>query len=124
MSKQNLNYIFEPKSIAIVGVSKEQTIVSSPGQRYLKAVLDYGFKGKVYPVSAKGGEIWGLKMYTHIRDLPEPVDYVICCTPASGALQLIKDCAKNGVKVVQFFTAGFSEVGTEKGKQCKMSFAH
>jgi len=117
MSKQNLDYIFQPKSIAVIGVSNKQTTVPSEGQRCLKALLDYGFKGKVYPVNPKGGGGWGLKIYPNIKDIPEPVDHVISCVPASAALQLIKDCATKGVKAVQFFTSGFSEAGTEEGKQ-------
>ena len=117
MSKQNLDYIFQPKSIAVVGVSSKQTTMPNLGQRYLEAVLDYGFKGKVYPVNPKGGEIWGLKIYANIKDIPEPIDYVISCIPASVVPQLIKDCAASEVKAIQVYTSGFSEFGTEEGKQ-------
>ena len=117
MAKRNLDYIFQPKSVAIAGVSSKETSLPRAGQRYLEAMLSYGFKGKIYPLNPKGGEIKGLRIYTNIKDIPEPVDYVISCVPARAVLQLIKDCAAKGVKVVQCYTAGFSETGLEEGKQ-------
>ena len=117
LSKQNLNYIFQPKSVAIAGISTKQRALPGMNQEYLQAMLNFGFKGKVYPLSPRGGEIQGLKIYPNIKDIPEPVDYVISCVPASAALQLIQDCAAKGVKAVQFFTSGFSEACTEEGNQ-------
>lgn len=117
IAKRELDYVFNPESLAIAGVSGKQTALPSQGQRFLQTLLNYGFKGKLYPLNPKGGEICGLRMYSNIRDIPEPVDYVISCVPAPATPQLIKDCAAKGVKVVHLFTAGFSEVGTEEGKQ-------
>jgi acyl-CoA synthetase (NDP forming) len=87
-------------------------------------LLDYGFKGKLYALNPRGGEVWGLRMHASIRDIPESVDYVISCIPASKALQLIEDCAVKGVRVVQFFTSGFSEAGTEMGKQLERKISN
>jgi len=117
VTKPELDYIFNPKSVAIAGVSSKQTTLPGQGQRFLQTLLDYGFKGKIYPLNPKGGEIRGLRMYPNIKDVPEPVDYVISCIPALAAPNLIKDCVAKGVKVVHLFTAGFSEAGTEEGKQ-------
>jgi len=117
VTKPELDHIFNPKSVAIAGVSSKETTLPSQGQRFLQTLLDYGFKGKIYPLNPKGGEILGLKMYPNVKDVPEPVDYVISCIPALAAPQLIKDCAAKGVKVVHLFTSGFSEAGTEEGKQ-------
>jgi len=117
VTKPELDYIFNPKSVAIAGVSSKQTTLPGQGQRFLQTLLDYGFKGKIYPLNPKGGEIRGLRMYPNIKDVPEPVDYVISCIPALAAPKLIKDCVAKGVKVVHLFTAGFSEAGTEEGKQ-------
>jgi len=106
----NLDEIFNARSVAIAGVSK-----GSSGQRFLKNLLKYGFKGEVYPVNPKGGEISGLKVYSNIRDIPGPVDYVISCIPALLAPQLIKDCVAKGVIAVSFYTAGFAEIGSIEG---------
>ena len=125
--KQNLDYVFNPRSIAVAGVSTKQTNLLTPGQRYLKYALDFGFKGKIYPVNPTGGEILGLKIYPDIKETPGPVDYVISCIPASAAPQLVKDCDTKGVKVIHFYTSGFSETGNEEGKRLEeevSSLAH
>jgi len=110
--KRTLESIFNPASVAIAGVAP-----GNIGQAFLDSLLHSGFGGKIYPLNPKGGEISGLKVYANIKDVPGPVDYVICCIPAHAVPQLIKDCAAKGVKVVSLYTAGFSESGTREGKQ-------
>ena len=56
----------------------------------------------------------GLKAYASILDIAEPVDYVICAIPVPLTPKLMQDCVTAGVKVVTFFTAGFSETGEEE----------
>lgn len=112
-----LAYLFNPRVVAVAGVSSKETTLPSQGQRFVHTLLDYGFKGRIYPLNPKGGEIRGLRMYPSVKDIPEPVDYVISCVPAKAAPQLIRDCASKGVKVIHFFTAGFSEAGTEEGRR-------
>jgi acyl-CoA synthetase (NDP forming) len=71
-------------------------------------MLDGGFEGKLYAVG-RGGQIWGMPIYPNIKDIPGTVDYVIVAIPKHLVLDLLDDCAAKGVKVVQLFTAGFSE---------------
>lgn len=106
--------VFFPKSIAVVGASPNPLKF---GNRYLEALINAGFKGKLYPVHPSDGEISGLKAYPTVRDIPDPVDYVIVSIPAQRVLGVLDDCAAKGVKVVQFFTAGFSETGEEEGRR-------
>ena len=87
------------------------------GNRYLEALIKAGFKGNLYPVNPSDGEIMGLKAYPTVKDIPGPVEYVIVCIPAQHVLDVLDDCAARGVKVVQFFTAGFSETGEEEGRR-------
>ena len=117
MLDQGLGFIFDPKSVAIAGVSAKQMSSGGMGQRYFRSMLDYGFKGRVYPLNPKGGEIDGLRLYANIKDISEPVDYVISCIPAPAGPQLMKDCIAKGVKVVHFYTSGFSEIGTEERRK-------
>lgn len=104
--------VFYPKSIAVVGASPNPLKF---GNRYLEALINSGYKGKLYPVNPSGGEISGLKAYPTVRDIPDPVEYVIVSIPAQHVLDVLDDCAAKGVRVVQFFTAGFSETGEEEG---------
>lgn len=106
--------VFYPKSIAVVGASPNPLKF---GNRYLEALINTGYKGKLYPVNPGGGEISGLKAYRTVREVPDPVDYVIVSIPAQHVLAVLDDCAAKGVRVVQFFTAGFSETGEEEGRR-------
>lgn len=114
-----LNFIFHPKSVAIAGVSTNRPYEDIP-EIYLRALIECGFSGGIYPINPKGGEIRGLKIYPNVKDIPDSLDYVICCIPAASVPQLIRDCTIKGVKAVQFFTSGFSETGTEEGRRLEV----
>lgn len=109
---KELEPIFFPRSIAVVGASSNRLKF---GTGYLNALIDTGYQGGLYPVHPSEGEISGLKAYPRVRDIPGPVDYVIVSIPAQYTLDLMDDCVAKGVQVIQFFTAGFSETGEEEG---------
>jgi acyl-CoA synthetase (NDP forming) len=116
LNKDKLNQfeaIFNPQSIAIVGASKGKKVGGVALHNFLAA----GYKGKVFPVNPAEKEILGLKTYPSIREIPEPVDYVIVVVPKAAVLRVIDDCVAKGVKAVQMFTAGFSESGNEEAAQ-------
>ena len=123
MTNRDLDCVFHPRSVAISGVSTKGIMRWMGGEVYLNSMLNCGFKGKIYPINPKGGEILGLKVYASIKDIPEPVDYVISCAPVSSAMQLVKDCIDKKVKVVHFLTSGFSETGTLEGKQLEQEIS-
>jgi acyl-CoA synthetase (NDP forming) len=113
-ARSNLEYVFSPRSMAVVGLSPDPH-GTWLNQVYLQAPLNAGFKGPVYPVNLKGGYIGKLRVYAGLRDVPGPVDYVISCVPARHTPDLLEDCLAAGVKVVQLYTAGFSETGQGEG---------
>ncbi len=92
MSDHPLEEILHPKSIAVVGAS-----ASGRGGGFLAPLRDFGFKGELYPVNPKYDEIFGLKSYARVGDIPGPVDYVISSIPAAGVLDLIDDCVEKQV---------------------------
>ncbi|MFC2000495.1 acetate--CoA ligase family protein [Chloroflexota bacterium] len=108
--KPNLDYIFHPRSIAVAGVSAEPARYYAV-EYYISPLLDSGYSGRIYPVHPRGGEVVGLPVYPSVKDIPGPVDHVISCISADKTEQLVQDCRDKGVKVVQFFTAGYSETG-------------
>jgi acyl-CoA synthetase (NDP forming) len=103
-----LESIVHPRSIAVVGVSKNP---DSPGHDYLRSLLDFGFRGPIYPVHPREDEILGLAVHRSVRDIRDKVDFVISCIPAEGVLDLMDDCILSGVRVLQLFTGRFSETG-------------
>jgi len=106
MSDHPLEEILHPRSIAVVGASPKFR-----GPSFAAPLLEFGFKGDVYPVNPKYEEMYGLKAYANLKDIPGPVDYVISSIPAAGVLDLIADCVEKSVKCVHLFTARFSETG-------------
>ena len=107
----DLEYIFHPSSIAVVGVSEH----SDTTEMFLNPLIQFGYKGKIYPVNPNASQISGLKAYPSILDIPGPVDHVTCAIRAALTPQLMRECATKRVKLVQLFTAGFSETGQEEG---------
>ena len=104
--------VFHPRSVAVVGASANP---DSPGHDYVRSLLDFGYRGAIYPVNPRAAEILGLKAYPRLRDVPGTVDHVICCIPAEGILDLVDECREKGARVLQLFTGRFSETGRREG---------
>jgi len=108
MSAHPLEEILHPQSIAVVGASGTP---GTFGYSFTHHLLDYGYRGKIYPVNPKYPEILDVKTYPTLREIPGSVDYVISCVPASGVLNMLEDSSQKGVKCVHLYTARFSETG-------------
>jgi acyl-CoA synthetase (NDP forming) len=109
MTNHPLEEIFHPRSITVVGASPNMR-----GPSFGPGILESGFEGDVYLVNPKYDEIFGLKAYARVTDIPGPLDYVISSIPAAGVLDLIADCSEKGVKCIHLFTARFSETGRKE----------
>ncbi len=105
-----LEALFRPKAVAIIGASTKELSI---GNRVVKNLLDFGFKGAVYPINPKADEVLGLKAYGSILDVPTDVDVVHMVIPARFIPQAIEDCGQKGVKFVILNGGGFAEVGPE-----------
>ena len=77
---KDLNKMFKPDSVAVIGASNTPGKV---GYIIIDNIISGGYKGKVYPINPKSGEIQGLKAYENIKDVPEKVDLVIMSIPAA-----------------------------------------
>ena len=108
LSGHILEEILHPQSIAIAGASSNP---NSRGYSYTQHLVNYGYRGKIYPVNPRYSEILGMKTYPSLKDIPGSVDYVISCVPASEVLSMLEDCSRKNVKAVHLFTARFSETG-------------
>jgi acetate---CoA ligase (ADP-forming) len=108
-----LDSLFKPRGVAIMGASNNKFSI---GNRVVKNLLDYGFKGQIYPINPKESEILGLKAYPNILECPKPVDIVCIAIKSTMVPQAVEDCGKHGVKFVIIHTAGFREMGGEGAK--------
>ncbi len=91
--------------------------VDSPGHDYLQALISAGFKGPIYPINPRAGEILGLAAYASLAAAPGDVDLVISCIPSEGVLGLIGECRAKGVTTLHLFTGRFSETGDARGAE-------
>lgn len=107
----NLDKIFIPKSIAVIGASDEEGTV---GYTLIKNLVKY--EGKVYPVNIHKDEILGLKACKTVSELPEIVDLAVIATPAKTVPEVVEQCKKAGILGIIIISAGFKETGPD-GKE-------
>jgi acyl-CoA synthetase (NDP forming) len=112
-AKEALDKILMPKSISVIGASTDPF---KWGHMLLSAIQKSGFEGEIYPVNPRAEEILGLKCYSNIRDVPNPVDSAIVVVPARFVPSVFEDIVSKEVKGVVVITSGFSETG-EQGKK-------
>lgn len=113
-NKNTLETLFYPKSVAIVGASPKR---HASGNRWMNALMNFSFQGRIYPVHPTAETILSLKAYPSVKDIPGEVDLVIFAVPFTAVMEVMNDCVEKGVKYVQMFTAGFSETGEEENAQ-------
>lgn len=107
---KNLETLFNPRSIAMIGAS------AAPrkwGFLIMLNILKAGYRGKFFPINPKEKSILGYPCYPDVTSLPEPVDLAIITTPAHSVSGLIDQCGKNKIPNLVVVTADFSETGTE-----------
>jgi acetyltransferase len=105
-----LDALFRPKSVAVIGASTKELSI---GNRIVKNLIEFGFKGSIYPISLKADEILGIKAYKSILEVPTNVDVVHMVIPSKFVPQAIDDCGGKSVKFVILNGGGFAEVGPE-----------
>lgn len=108
MVLDGLDYIFRPRSVAIVGASRNPEKI---GHVVLKNLINSGFKGKIYPINIHGGDILGYKTYKSLSDVNDDIDLVVVVVPAKYVNGIIKEAGENGVGGAIIITAGFKEIG-------------
>ncbi|MFA5365308.1 MAG: GNAT family N-acetyltransferase [Candidatus Bathyarchaeia archaeon] len=104
----NLENIFDPQSIAVIGASDSE---GSVGYSLMKNLTQKGYAGKVFPVNIKKDEILGVKAYKTIAEIPEKVDLAIIATPAKTVPSIVEECGKAGIIGIIIISAGFKEIG-------------
>jgi len=107
---QNLDAIFSPSSVAVVGAS---TTPGKVGHDIFVNILRGGYTGTLYPVNPNAKAIASVRAYSSIADIPDPIDLAMVILPPKFALDAVEDSVKKGVKGIVIVSAGFREVGRE-----------
>ena len=116
MSVRNLKYLFEPRSVAVIGASEKP---HSVGATVLRNLVAGGFGGSILPVNPKYDTLAGLTVYPNVGQLPEAPDLAVICTPPSTVPDLIRDLGEKGTRAAIVLTAGLSSTKDMLGRTMK-----
>jgi len=108
--RTDLERFFNPRSIAIIGASRDFITISGQPLKHLQS---HGYAGKLYPVNPRYAEVAGVKCYPSLAEVPETPDLVLVLVNASRVADMLKQCGAKGVPYVIIFSSGFSEMGGE-----------
>lgn len=109
-----MDLFFNAKSVALIGASPETGKV---GNSVLEALVKHDYKGKVFPVNAKGyPEIMGIKAYKSLDEISEPVDVVVVTVDLKFVPNLLKTCGQKGIHNVVIISGGGKELGGERAE--------
>ncbi|MGC4943481.1 acetate--CoA ligase family protein [Kribbella sp. DT2] len=103
--------IMKPRAIAVIGASNEDGKI---GNSVMKNLVNGGYKGDIYPVNPKGGEVLGLKAFPSITDIPGDVDVAVFAVPAKFVGGALEQCGQKGVAGAILIPSGFAETGEQE----------
>jgi acetyltransferase len=118
MTIRNLEYLLQPKSVALIGASKTPGTVGAVVARNL---FSAGFDGPVMPVNPKHRAIEGVLTYPDVASLPVVPDLAVIATPPDTVPGLVGELAKRGTKAAVVITAGFGEGADAHGKELRQA---
>ena len=120
MSIYNLDKIFRPEGICVIGASEKK---GSMGWALMSNLLNGGYGGKIFPVNPRHTEVCGLAAYSSVRHVPEPVDLAVIATPIATVPEIIQECGRAGVGGAVIISAGGKEIGP-RGREIEERIKH
>jgi acetyl coenzyme A synthetase (ADP forming)-like protein len=109
----SLKAFFDPRSVAVVGASRQPGKV---GHEILVSLVRGGFPGKIFPVNPRTEEVEGLPCHPDLNSIGEVPDLVVVVVPSKAVAGVLRECGRLGVKQVVVITSGFKEAGEEGRK--------
>lgn len=110
-SDEQFRALFEPRAVLVTGAS---THPGKFGFVSLHNILASGYRGGVYGTNLQGEEVLGIRTVADIDALPDgEIDLVFVCTPASANPDLLRACARKGIRAAFLTSAGYGEAGEE-----------
>jgi acyl-CoA synthetase (NDP forming) len=108
-----LDAIFNPRSVAVIGASDNP---GKLGSHVMKSLTQGRYPGKIYPVNPGKDEIFGIKTYPSLSQVPDTVNLSVIALPAEQVPKIIKECKEKGVRGIVLITAGFKEIEDKRGE--------
>jgi acetyl coenzyme A synthetase (ADP forming)-like protein len=106
----SLQPFFAPDAVAVIGASARR---GSIGGELFRNVLEADFTGAVFPVNVRGESVAGVRGYTTIEEIPDPIDLAVICVPGERVLDAAEGAFRKGVRALCVISAGFAEIGPE-----------
>lgn len=107
-----LDAFFNAKSIALIGASPEPGKI---GNSVFESLVKHDYKGKVFPVNAKGySEILGVRAFKSLDDIDEKIDVVVVTVDLKFVPELLKSCGRKGIHNMVIISGGGKELGGER----------
>ena len=113
----DLNTFFKPRSIAVIGASHK---TGSLGRIFFDQLLNFGYKGDLYPVNPQASDIGGIKCYQTVELIPIVPELAVILVKKDLVSEVVEGCGKKGIKSIVVITAGFREIGGEGIKREKI----
>jgi len=110
---RSLEYVFNPRSVAVIGASE---VPGKASERRTRSLIQGGYKGDVYLINPKRSELFGRKAYSRITEIEGEVDLVMIVVAPRFLAASVADSVKVGAKGIVIITAGLGETG-EEGKR-------
>ena len=105
-----LDALLKPRSIAVVGASRQQNTI---GNQIVTNLVAHGFTGPVFPINPRATSVNSIRALPNLAALPQQVDCAIVCVPKERVIDVAEECGVNGVKGLVVISAGFREIGGE-----------
>ncbi len=110
MGLYNLDKIFKPKSITVVGASETRGTI---GRAVMENLIQGGYEGRILPVNPKYSKVLGINCLKSLSQVDQSVDLAVISTPISTVSQIVRQCVDAGVGGSIIFSAGGREIGDE-----------
>lgn len=106
----DLSVLFEPKTMAVVGVSS--TNYQHPAN-VIFTKNNHRYPVRVFAVNPRGGTVGGMEIHPKVSDIPEKIDLAVIAVRAEAVPDVLADCAAAGVRSAAVISGGFKEVGRQ-----------
>jgi len=105
-----MDAFMDPGSVAVIGVSRN---TGEGSFNVIENMMDFGFKGAIYPVNPLAEDIMGLKTYKDVKDIGKDIDVAIIASPRETVPRITRDCAELGIKGAIIVPQGFADADAE-----------
>ena len=112
--------LFNPKSVAVIGASDNP---GKLGSHVMRSLTEGKYSGRIFPVNPGKSEMFGMKTYPSLFQIPESVDLSVIVLPAEQVPKTVVECGEKGVKGIVLITAGFREIEDERGDALQTEIA-